>query len=62
MVFVCAGVLLWSSVFLVFVCAGVGVPLTLKIGFDELLFSIHDDFAWAGGQPREVGKQQVDSA
>ena len=51
MVFVRAGVLLWSSVFLVFVCAGVdvgvgvgvGVPLTLKIGFDELLFSINDD-------------------
>ena len=52
MVFVCAGVLLWSSVVLVFVCAGVGVgvgagvvvgvPLTLKISFDELLFSIND--------------------
>ena len=40
MVFVCAGVLWWSSVFLVFVCAGVGVgvgvgvPLTRKISFD----------------------------
>ena len=50
MVFVCAGVLLWSSVFLVFVCAGVGagvgvgVPFTLKISFDELLFSINDEY------------------